>query len=137
MDGRLPVVVEVSTVIDSEAKEVNSWLTLEEVSVARVALRDLTRLELLDFSLASHAGHGRLLKRELVSELELLLSLVPVELPNFLLNLMTLKTSTLSDSNRESWLKASGSSSRPTGVTLEGLPRPGGSYGFTTAERFK
>ena len=79
---------------------------------------------------ASHAGQGRLvlLKRELVSELELLLSLVPVELPNLLLlNLITLKTSTLSDSSRESVLRASGSSSRPTGVTREGFPRPGGS----------
>ena len=89
---------------------------------------------------ASQAGQGRLvlLKRELVSELELLLSLVPVELvPNLLLlNLITLKTSTLSDSSKfESWLRASGSSSRPTGVTREGLPRPGGSYGFTTAEK--
>ena len=27
----------------------------------------------------------------------------------------------------------SGSSSRPTGVTREGLPKPGGSNGFTTA----
>ena len=78
------------------------------------------------------------MKRELVSELELLLSLVPVELvPNLLLlNLITLKTSTLSDSSKfESWLRASGSSSRPTGVTREGLPKPGGSYGFTTAEK--
>ena len=78
------------------------------------------------------------MKRELVSELELLLSLVPVELvPNLLLlNLITLKTSTLSDSSKfESWLRASGSSSKPTGVTREGLPKPGGSYGFTTAEK--
>lgn len=54
---------------------------------------------------ASQAGQGRfvLLNNEFVSELELLLSLVPVELPNlFLLYLITLKTSTLSDSSTES-----------------------------------
>lgn len=28
----------------------------------------------------------------------------------------------------------SGSSSRPTGVTREGLPKPGGSNGFTTVD---
>ena len=70
-----------------------------------------------------------LLNKELVSELELLLSLVPVELPNlFLLYRITLKTSTLSDSRTESvdtWSWSASSS--PTGVTLEGLPRPGGS----------
>lgn len=124
MEGRLPVVVDVAEVatviIDSEAIEVISyilsWLTLEDIST-RVADLDLTLLEETEEQLpaddakaaaeaASHAGHGRLvlLKRELVSELELLLSLVPVELPNLqlLLNLITLKTSTLSDSNRES-----------------------------------
>lgn len=149
MEGRLPVVVEVADVatviIDSEAIEVISyisWLTLEDMAVStRVADLDRTLLEETELpaddatkaaaEAASHAGHGRLvlLKRELVSELELLLSLVPVELPNLqlLLNLITLKTSTLSDSNKESWLRPSGSSSKPTGVTREGFPRPGGS----------
>ena len=48
---------------------------------------------------------------------------------------ITLRTSTLSDSSTESMLCWSGSSSRPTGVTREGLPKPGGSNGFTTATK--
>lgn len=145
IDGRLPVVVEVAevaTAVASEAKEEvmsnMSWLMLEDVST-RVADLDLTLLEeaveatdeLAAKPAASQAGQGRLvlLNNELVSELELLLSLVPVELPNLdLLKRITLSTSTLSDSKRESWLRFSrGSSSRPTGVTLEGLPNVGGS----------
>lgn len=90
-------------------------------------MADLDRTLLAEAALQAGQGRVVLLNMELVSELELLLSLVAVELPNFLLNRITLKTSTLSDSRRESKLNWSGSSSRPTGVTLEVLPNPGGS----------
>jgi len=145
IEGKLPVVVEVAevaTVIDSEASEVNSktsWLIFEAVST-RVADLDLIRLEWVEAAAtaaaaaeaASQAGQGRLeLWSEVVSLLELRLSLVvPVveQDPNLLLlKRITLRTSTLSDSSRESWLRASGSSSRPTGVTRDGLPKVGGS----------
>lgn len=108
IEGRLPVVVEVAEVMASDVKEVRSnmlsWLTLEVTDSALVADLDLTLLEAIEA--ASQAGHGRLvlLNREFVSELELRLSLVAVELPNFLLYRITLSTSTLSDSSRESVL---------------------------------